>query len=161
MKTFVIGVLFGIIVGWGGVWYFTVGKDNQKVQETEDRVAAQIDETRETVNQILQAKLDAWELRPEDIRQELEEQGEVVRHKARDVGEWVSDQARDTQATAAIKAKLADDPDLSVFSISVSTTDGMVTLSGTVPSPEMLGKAMALALETENVREVVSTLEVE
>ncbi|MDZ7664744.1 MAG: BON domain-containing protein [Desulfotignum sp.] len=145
----------------GGVWYFTVGKDNQKVQETEDRVAAQIDETRETVNQILQAKLDAWELRPEDIRQELEEQGEVIRHKARDVGEWVSDQARDAQATAAIKAKLADDPDLSVFSISVSTTDGMVTLSGTVPSPEMLGKAMALALETENVREVVSTLEVE
>ncbi|MFO7913666.1 MAG: BON domain-containing protein [Desulfotignum sp.] len=36
-----------------------------------------------------------------------------------------------------------------------------MTLSGTVPSPEMLGKAMAMALETENVREVVSTLVVE
>jgi osmotically-inducible protein OsmY len=161
MKTFIIGVLFGIIVGWGGVWYFTVGKDNQKVQETEERVAAQIEETTETVTQILQAKLEAWELRPEDVRQELEEQGEVIRHKARDVGESVSDQARDTGVTAAIKAKLAKDPELSVFSISVSTTDGKVTLSGTVPSPEMLGKAMALALETENVREVVSTLVVE
>lgn len=161
MKTFIIGVLFGVIVGWGGVWYFTVGKDNQKVQETEERVAAQIEETTETVTQILQAKLEAWELRPEDIRQELEEQGEVIRHKARDVGESVSDQARDTGVTAAIKAKLAEDPELSVFSISVSTTDGKVTLSGTVPSPEMLGKALALALETENVREVVSTLVVE
>ena len=161
MKTFVIGVLFGIIVGWGGVWYFTVGKDNQKVQETEKQVAAQIEKTTETVTRLLQAKLEAWELRPEDIRQELEEQGEVIRHKARDVGESVSDQARDTGITAAIKAKLAEDPELSVFSISVSTTDGKVTLSGTVPSPEMLGKAMALALETENVREVVSTLVVE
>jgi osmotically-inducible protein OsmY len=161
MKTFIIGVLFGVIVGWGGVWYFTVGKDNQKVQETEERVAAQIEETTEAVTQILQAKLEAWELRPEDISQELEEQGEVLRHKARDVGESVSDHARDTRTTAAIKAKLAEDPELSVFSISVSTTDGKVTLSGTVPSPEMLGKAMALALETENVREVVSTLVVE
>ncbi|MFO7913667.1 MAG: hypothetical protein R6V15_16045 [Desulfotignum sp.] len=54
---FIIGVLFGVIVGWGGVWYFTVGKDNQKVQETEERVAAQIEETTETVTQVLQAKL--------------------------------------------------------------------------------------------------------
>jgi osmotically-inducible protein OsmY len=57
-------------------------------------------------------------------------------------------------------AKLAADPDLSVFSISVATTAGRVTLSGTVASPELIGKATALALETDGVREVVSTLQV-
>ncbi len=161
MKTFIIGVLFGIIVAWVGIWYFNVGKDNQKVQETEERVVAQVEKTSETVNQILQARLEAWELRPEDIRQELEEQGEVIRRKARDLGESVSDHARDAQATAAIKIKLAEDPDLSAFSISVSTTDGKVTLSGTVQSPELIGKAMGLALGTQNVRKVVSKLVVE
>ncbi|MGQ9695827.1 MAG: BON domain-containing protein [Thermodesulfobacteriota bacterium] len=55
---------------------------------------------------------------------------------------------------------LAADPDLSALSISVSTAAGRVTLSGTVGSPELIGKAVALALETEGVREVVSTLKV-
>lgn len=161
MKTFIIIILFGIIVAWAGTWYFNVGKDNQRLQEAEERVATQIQETGETVNQMLHARLEAWELRPEDIRQELEEKGEVIRRKARDVGESVSDHARDAQATAVIKIKLADDPDLSAVSISVATTDGKVTLSGTVQSPELIGRAMAMALETQNVREVVSKLAVE
>jgi osmotically-inducible protein OsmY len=44
--------------------------------------------------------------------------------------------------------------------ISVGTTDGTVTLAGTAPSPDMIGNAMLSALETERVREVVSTLQV-
>ena len=52
------------------------------------------------------------------------------------------------------------DKDLSALSISVNTTSGIVTLSGTVSSPEHISKAMLLAMETEGVREVVSTLQV-
>ena len=44
--------------------------------------------------------------------------------------------------------------------ISVSTTDGRVTLSGNVANARLIGKAMALALETDGVREVSSTLKV-
>jgi osmotically-inducible protein OsmY len=46
------------------------------------------------------------------------------------------------------------------LSISVDTTDGLVTLSGTARSHDEVAKAVRLALETEGVRKVVSTLQV-
>jgi hyperosmotically inducible periplasmic protein len=59
-----------------------------------------------------------------------------------------------------IKAKLLNESSLASLTIHVDTTDGVVTLSGTVPSHEAIAKAMELALETEGVKKVVSTLEV-
>ena len=50
--------------------------------------------------------------------------------------------------------------ELSALSISVNTTEGIVTLSGTVSSAEDISKAMLLAMETDGVREVISTLQV-
>ncbi len=50
------------------------------------------------------------------------------------------------------------DPDLSAVAISVSTTDGCVTLSGTASSAENIRRAMTLAYNTEGVTQVVSTL---
>jgi len=52
------------------------------------------------------------------------------------------------------------DRELSALSISVNTTEGVVTLSGTVSSSENVSKAMLLAMETDGVREVISTLQV-
>ena len=168
MKTFIIGILIGIIIGIGALWYITGGRDTPEVRQAEERAVSKAEDAKdsainalEKTRQALEAKLEAWELRPEDIREELSEQGEVVRRKSREVGEAVSDAASDTRITATIKARLAADPDLSAFSVSVSTTDGKVTLSGKVKSPELVGKAVALALETDGAREVVSTLQVE
>jgi hyperosmotically inducible periplasmic protein len=168
MKTFIIGTLIGIIVGVGAVWYFTVGRSTPEVQQVEERAAIKLEDVKdsaqealEKTRQAVQAKMEAWELRPEDIREELAEQGEVVRRKSRDMGDALTDASTDAKITATIKAKLAADPELSAFDVSVSTTEGKVTLSGTVKSPEMIGKAVALALETSDVREVVSVLEVE
>ncbi len=165
MKIFVVGVLVGIIVGGGALWYFAVGRSTPAVQQAEEHATAQAEKALESARtateqarQALAARLEALDLRPEDIREDLEEQGKVLRRKARDMGEAASDAALDTRATAAIKTKLAADPDLSALSISVTTTEGRVTLSGTVASPELIGKAIALALETEGVREVVSTI---
>jgi hyperosmotically inducible periplasmic protein len=168
MKTFIIGILIGVIIGVGALWYITGGRDTSEVRQAEERAAGKAEEAKdsamdavEKTRQAFQAKLEAWELRPEDIRKDLEEQGEVVRRKAREVGDTVSNAASDTRITATIKTRLATDPDLSAFSVSVSTTEGKVTLSGKVKSPELVGKAVALALETEGVREVVSTLQVQ
>jgi osmotically-inducible protein OsmY len=44
--------------------------------------------------------------------------------------------------------------------IDVDTTDGVVTLSGTVKSHEQIVRAMDIAYETEGVYKVVSTLQV-
>ena len=40
------------------------------------------------------------------------------------------------------------------------TTAGVVTLSGHVSSAENIGKAMLLAMQTDGVHEVISTLQV-
>jgi osmotically-inducible protein OsmY len=50
--------------------------------------------------------------------------------------------------------------DLPALSISVNTTGGIVTLSGSVPAVEDIGKAMLVAMQTDGVREVISTLQV-
>lgn len=167
MKTFIIGLLLGIIIGVGAHWYFTAGRMAPTVQKAEERVAAQAEKAHESaqaaaeqVKQALDSKLEALELRAEDIRKELGEKGRVVRRKARDIGLAAVDAALDARTTATIKAKLAADPDLSAINISVTTTAGQVTLSGKVASPELIGKAIALALETDGVREVISTLQV-
>ncbi|MFP4083932.1 MAG: BON domain-containing protein [Desulfonatronovibrio sp.] len=167
MKTFIIGILVGVIIGIGALWYFTTGKSTSEVQQAEERAASKSEQAQdsagdalEQASQAFQAKLEAWELRPEDIKKDMEEHGQVVRRKARETGETVSDAASDAKITTTIKAKLAGDSELSAFDVSVSTTDGQVTLSGTVESPELVGKAVGLALETNDVREVVSELKV-
>ena len=72
----------------------------------------------------------------------------------------MADVAADARIITAIKAKYAGDPDLSVWKISVSCDQGHVTLSGTVSAEADIGKAVALALETDGVRDVTSTLAV-
>jgi osmotically-inducible protein OsmY len=67
--------------------------------------------------------------------------------------------AADARIVAAIKAKYAADPDLSVWKISVSSDQGHVTLSGTVSAEENIGKAVA-GLEAVGVRDVTFTLPV-
>jgi osmotically-inducible protein OsmY len=100
------------------------------------------------------------DLRAEQIRDELARSGRVVRKKAQEVGAAVSDATADARITGSIKTKLAVDSDLSALTVSVNTTEGVVTLSGTVSSHEHIAKAIKLALETEGVSEVVSTLQV-
>jgi hyperosmotically inducible protein len=83
----------------------------------------------------------------------------VVRRKAKEAGQAISDATADARITAAIKGKLVTS-DLPGLSISVNTTAGVVTLSGTVPSAEAISKAMLVAMETDGVKEVISTLQV-
>ncbi|MEI9960704.1 MAG: BON domain-containing protein [Limisphaerales bacterium] len=86
--------------------------------------------------------------------------GKVVRSKTQDIGEKVADAASDARAVTEIKAKYVADPTLSAWNISVGCSQGRVTLSGTVSSPDDIGKAVALALDADGVRDVTSTLEV-
>ena len=94
------------------------------------------------------------------ITEELKQTGRVIRRKAGQAARKIEDATEDGRTTAAIKAKLALDPTLSALDISVDTTDGRVTLAGKVKSPEDVARAMQIALEQENVIEVVSTLQV-
>src|SRR5207244_11522540 len=90
----------------------------------------------------VEAKLAAWHLTGDDIQKELTDTGKVVRRQMSDFGAAVADAAGDAKLTGKIKAKITLDKDLSALSISVSTTDGRVTLSGNVSNEKQIAKAM-------------------
>ena len=93
-------------------------------------------------------------------KDELRRTGRVVRRKTEQAARKVAEATEDARTTAAIEAQLAVDPRLSALEIDVDTTDGRVTLAGRADSPEDVARAIDLAFAHENVREVVSTLQV-
>jgi hypothetical protein len=145
MRDFFIGLIVGAFLAAGTCWYFVVARKDPRVTHAWDAV---------------NAKLVAWHLGSDEIGQELNRTGRVLRRQATDFGVAMASASSDAAITGKIKAKYALDHDLSVFSISVNTTDGRVTLAGTVTSHQQIGKAMLIALETDGVREVNSTLQV-
>jgi hyperosmotically inducible periplasmic protein len=165
MRGFFNGLIIGIIVGAVGYWY--VQKKSSQHPEAEQRFEASAAQAHASASEAaghlsdaFSAKLDALDLRSDQIKDELSRTGKIVRRKAQDLGEAVADATADARIVAAIKAKYAADPDVSVWKISVSSTQGHVTLSGAVKTPEDIGKATALALDVEGVRDVTSTIQV-
>ncbi len=155
MRAF-LALLLGIAIGAVVVWYFRGNLDDQKLRATRDQLEAQA----KSAGDALQTQLRSWHLTHSDITNELDRTGRVIRENAQKAGQALADVTADARVTAAIKAKLFRDPDLSGWNISVATTDGVVTLSGAVSSPEQVGKAMLLALQTDGARQVISTLQV-
>ncbi len=156
MKEFFIGLILGVVLTVFTGWYFGYARKNTHVRQAQTSVATGLQRTVDN----LEARLDAFDLRGKDVRADLGRYGEVIRRKASAVGSSVADATSDTRITATIKAKILADRQLSVWSISVNTTDGRVTLAGTVATHDQIGRAMLLALETDGVREVKSTLQV-
>jgi osmotically-inducible protein OsmY len=155
MRVF-LALLVGIAVGIAAVWYFNHNKNNSQFNSA----GQEIKSTAQNAGDSLQQKLQSWHLDRDSITNELARTGRVIRDKANQAGKAIKDATADARVTAAIKAKLVKDPDLSAWDIHVSTTDGVVTMSGSVSSPELIGKAMELALDTDGAQQVISTIQV-
>lgn len=139
IRTFLI-LLVGLALGAAGTWFFLTHRGDPAVQ----------------------GKLRALHLSSGEVQEELQHTGQIVRRAATGVGKAVADVTTDARITAAIKARLLADRQLSVLRISVNCTEGRVTLSGTVPTAADISRAMLLAMEADpNVHEVVSTLQVQ
>ncbi len=95
---------------------------------------------------------------PHSLREEIARTGRVVRSKASAAGQAVSEAYSNTKVISVLKAKLALDKEVSARDINVYCDHGVVTLTGIVATPEALSKAVALALETEGVTQVISYL---
>jgi hyperosmotically inducible periplasmic protein len=165
MRGFFNGLVLGIILGAVGFWFVQKkAAEHPEAQQRYEQSAAQLrtnaTEAAQNMSDALRAKLDTLDLRADQIKDELARNGKVVRRKAQDIGDQVADAASDARAVTEIKAKYAGDSTLSVWSISVGCAQGHATLSGTVSSPDDIGKAVALALEADGVRDVTSTLTV-
>ena len=153
---FLLVLILGIAIGAAAVWYYLEHNHQAPNQSTGEQIESAAKSARDTI----QDKLRSLNLRGSDISNELARTGRIIRQQAHEAGQVISDATTDARITAAIKAKLVRDPDLSAWNISVNTTDGMVTLSGSASSAENIGKAVFLAMETEGVRQVISTLQV-
>jgi gas vesicle protein len=149
-------LLFGAVAGAAAVLYFSTNEGKTTVQNT----GTQISDAAKATGHAIQDKLRVLDLRTNDFKDELARTGQVIRRKAQEAGHAIADATADARITAAIKTKLLASHELSVLSISVNTTYGIVTLSGTVPNLEAISKAVLLALETDGVTEVISTLQV-
>jgi hyperosmotically inducible protein len=66
--------------------------------------------------------------------------------------------ASDTWITTKVKAKFVDEDALKHSNISVSTNDNVVTLSGTVASEAGRERAIAIARQTDGVKNVIDKL---
>jgi hyperosmotically inducible periplasmic protein len=154
MKNFILGLFFGAIILIAAIWYY--GNQHRHVDSVQDDLRNAAVHAKEAVED----KLDSAHLSGDDIKDELARTGQIVREKAEHAGAVVADAATDARITSTIKAKLIGDPGLSTLSISVSTKDGVVTLSGTASSVENIRKAFNTAMDTDGVHKVVCTIQV-
>ncbi|HEY5599169.1 MAG TPA: BON domain-containing protein, partial [Candidatus Manganitrophaceae bacterium] len=70
------------------------------------------------------------------------------------------DSAEDSNVTAQVKTKLANDAALNLFRIDVETRRGVVALNGNVPTEDRKERAGALAASVEGVKGVENFLQV-
>jgi hypothetical protein len=92
---------------------------------------------------------------------------DTAREKGAEIGERVAAGANEAQRlaasaalTAKIKSKMALDDTIQATRIDVDTSDGVVTLHGSVSSPSQRERALQLARETDGVTSVVDRLEI-
>ncbi len=90
--------------------------------------------------------------------QKMEQAGSDTAAAAKDVYYGTERAAKDTTITGKVKAALARDRSVSGSGIHVDTVAGIVTLKGSVPSPEMAQHAAKLAEQTEGVKSVNNQL---
>src|SRR5262245_14246791 len=69
--------------------------------------------------------------------------------------------ASDSTITTTVKSKLASNPDTSALRIDIDTSNGVVTLSGAVPTAAEKAEAERVSRNTDGVRQVVNNLTVE
>lgn len=147
LSIFVLGLLIGVL-GYHfylqrqappGDFRAPVERARTGAREVGDRVAE---------------KLADWNLTGDDIKRDLAEGGRVIRNKARVAGARIDD----ARIVSVIKAKYVLDDGLKALDIKVNCRDGHVQLRGQVPSHEAIGRAVALALETDGVVEVDAEL---
>lgn len=86
--------------------------------------------------------------------QSIKHAGSDIRVATKDTYYAAKTALRDTETTAKVKAAFHRDSTTHPYDIDVTTTAGVVTLEGKIPSHDVAMRAKQLAMETEGVRRV-------
>jgi osmotically-inducible protein OsmY len=93
-------------------------------------------------------------------QQRVRDTGAEIAEGARTAGSRVADAVEDGALTAKIKSKMALDDYVKARDIDVDSSDGLVTLTGTVHSEAEHKRALQLTLETNGVQTIIDALQV-
>jgi hyperosmotically inducible protein len=93
-------------------------------------------------------------------QQRVRETGAEIAQGARVAGWRMADAVEDGALTAKIKSKMALDDYVKARDIDVDSSDGLVTLTGTLHSEAEHERAVKLTLETAGVRTIIDALQV-
>ena len=85
---------------------------------------------------------------------------ETTKEKASETKKEVKRVSKDSSITTKVKAKYAEDSDVSALKIHVKTKSGVVTLSGKAKTDAEKSKAEDLAKEIEGVKSVKNNIKV-
>lgn len=107
----------------------------------------------------ISARLAEWKLTADDIKSEFDLSGRVVR--SRPVGAGEPTGPMDSMLVTQVNTKLQGDTDTSALNIAVSASKGIVTLDGSAHSLDQIGKAVALALDTDGVNQAISKIKLD
>ena len=154
MKRTLFVFLLGVAAGAGGLWYFQRHQAPANLEQAKETVVSGAEKVKDAVKDKIA------DISVEDLKRELERTGMVVREKASQVGAVLADATANARTTAMIKAKLFTDLGKVAMTINVDTQDGLVTLSGSANTHEEIAKAVQIAMGTDGVRKVVSTVQV-
>jgi len=95
------------------------------------------------------------------VDQAVEQSGKKIDQAVEQAGkkiEKAKDNIDDTAITAKIKVEIANDPLLKVSQITVSTTNGVVRLSGVVDSQKSIDRALEITRTIKNVQSTENAL---
>lgn len=135
-----IAIVVVAVIGVVGYWFVTEREDGFKIK-------AQGGDKGETVT------ISGGSRKADDLKEAAED--------LKEAGTKAVEAAGDAAITAAVKARLAADSELSARNIEVKTEHGVVTLNGRVASPSLMEKASQLAKSVPGVKEVKTNLHAE
>jgi hyperosmotically inducible periplasmic protein len=96
----------------------------------------------------------------DEAQKKADDKTDRAQKKASDATQSAGDATKDAALTAAVKTKFLADTKISGLKIDVDTQNGVVTLSGTVPTAAERTRAVNTAKETDGVKSVVNHLKV-
>lgn len=134
--------------------------ENTAAKEQAIRIARDTEGVRDVIDQIRVGEAAATAGRDFDIDDRARQEGREAAERAREIGRDVTRAAGDAGITAAVKAKFLADDTVKGLRIDVDTSNGVVTLNGTVSSRAEADRAMMLARNTEGVTQVIDNMKV-
>lgn len=148
----------------------TAGNATASANANADRLSTDVNNATTTASQALgsaatnvatTARMAEWHLNPSDIQDDLNNNRKIIRSKQPEAGAPTGTADKDV-IESMVKGRLSADTQIAALKLDVDANKhGEVELKGKANSAEEVGKAIALALDTQGVTKVTSKIKLD